>query len=838
MALLQKVRILSNERLDLPDWNNLQNFVCADFDAIHKNVWTNENFVLSGFEASGIGTSVLSVAIAGSTTIVGADHGTLFIGAPSLSPIQTSTLTPNARNYVEITIEQDSGGADSRAFWDKTASTSGGEFSQIVDTYLFTKAAFAVNTVSFTGSSDKVALAYVDVDNSGIITAIVDQRPMFFRLGRPNNSTYSFNWTNGRSAENPAAPSYSDPDKHITSLKSMLDSLMDSVREIKGTNYWYEAPFVSLVDSFQSNSLTILTAATATAKFKWTGTLLQISDASVAPGASDPISFIRFFNSTANLTMLRQDVPLSNGDVLWVEIPKPLSSINYDSVGSSSTNYRVSPRGAVPLDDSVFWLAYVEGTKVFLRGLGELEIGEEQEINDTYALALQQFLGFDPEVATSVPYPFLPSSLIWTETFTSDDTLVQAIGVNANNINVIGTMLDENAYEETIELVPGAPATDFELTGPIVASTSITLPPDTRDSLAIQQYVVGDGVLHVYHDGQFMVRGRDFNEDGIAGSLSDSITILKDLEIGELLTFRMDSLGGYNVGSGGGGGDVVGATNLGAGSGTLYKQKVAGNLQFRTLTAGAGISIVQSGDQIIISTTGGTPTPYFRSDLTGQSAALIGTGGSYNLGTDKLEVYRGGVLMLNSLSLGLDEDRYQEATNNSISLDPAAPATVTEIFTFVNQANLPSYKTLATGLTGTVLTVPAYTMGNDSLKVFRNGIMMNSSSIGAATDQYSETSSTSITLTQTTTSGEVFTFIGGPVLSSREDISGVTGTVLTLSNSYSIGSSELLVYRNGALIYNTTTIGNLPDRYQETTSNSITLADAALVTETFTFIIK
>ena len=40
MALLQRVRLLSQERLDLQDFNNLSNFICADFGAIHKYIWS------------------------------------------------------------------------------------------------------------------------------------------------------------------------------------------------------------------------------------------------------------------------------------------------------------------------------------------------------------------------------------------------------------------------------------------------------------------------------------------------------------------------------------------------------------------------------------------------------------------------------------------------------------------------------------------------------------------------------------------------------------------------------------------------------------------------------
>ena len=130
MALLQQTRILPNQRLDLPDYRNIEDFVCADFKAIHKNVWANNNFVMSGFEPTGgsIGSDTLSLVLANSSCMMGQDDGVLFIGAPSLAPLSTQALTPNAVNYVELTIDKDTGGADSRAFWDPTANGGqGGE---------------------------------------------------------------------------------------------------------------------------------------------------------------------------------------------------------------------------------------------------------------------------------------------------------------------------------------------------------------------------------------------------------------------------------------------------------------------------------------------------------------------------------------------------------------------------------------------------------------------------------------------------------------------------------------------------------------------------------------
>ena len=544
MALLQRTRILPNQRLDLPDYNNIESFVCADFAAIHQNVWTNENFVFSGFAATGTGTDTLSVALAGSSAVFGDDEGLMYIGASSLSALETTSLTPNAVNYVEIFLDQDSGGADSRAFWDQDAAGGdGGEFSQIVDTFIFQKATFSINTSNFSGDPDKLPLAEVTVDAGGIITAISDARPMFFRLGRPGNSTFAFNWANGRTAENPSSPSYNDPDKVINSLKSMFDALMDSIREIKGTTYWYEPPFTSLVGTFTNQILSTMTGNSASARFSWDGSALSITDDSPSgtPNA-DVIGYIRLFSSALTISFSRQDassatISLSDGEVLWVEIPDPLSAINYSDVGASTSNYRVSPLGSVPVDNSTYWLAVREGTRLYVRGLGELEAGESVQVGDQISDELMNFIGATSDSDSTPPYTFTPSSDL-PNSFTTSDSLTQAASINAENINDFASAV-LNKYRETLTVTSAVAANDNEVQGPISSSTQLTIPLNGRDSNSTKNYKNGAGSLKVFRNGILQELGVDYTEDGAAGALVNTITIMVDLEVGERLEFEV-----------------------------------------------------------------------------------------------------------------------------------------------------------------------------------------------------------------------------------------------------------------------------------------------------------
>jgi len=564
MALLQRTRILPNQRLDLPDFNKIEDFVCADFKAIQRNAWTNQNFIFSGFNATGVGTNTISVAIANSSLIMGQDDGVLYIGAPSLSALSSSSLSPATTNYIEISVTQDTGGADSRAFWDPTAAGGqGAEFSQIVDTFTFLKASLVINTSNFSGDADKVKVCEVDVNGSGVITAIRDKRDLFFRLGRGTNPTFAFSWA---SRTEPVNTQFTGADKDIKNFKQFFDAVMDSIREIKGTTYWFEQAPITLGGSFRATGLSILVGATAGARFYWTGTALTITDDSGIPLDSDVIAYVRLFDNTSNIQLTRQEggnaISIADGEVLWIELPDPLTTVTYDSVGLTATNYRVSARGSVPLDDDVYWLAYREGSRLYLRGLGELDAGEAKEINDETTESLATFLGFDPETATSVPYTELPDPSLPGQ-FTTASTLVTAISENAKNINFLNTVLNGNPYEEKMDIVAGAPANDNEFTGPVSPATNLSLPLDSRDGNSTEYYIVGSGGLELYLNGIYLFVGDDWTEVGTIGNPSSIVQIQIPLVVGDRLTFRHAVVGGF-VGGGGGPVSLQNAYNNGS----------------------------------------------------------------------------------------------------------------------------------------------------------------------------------------------------------------------------------------------------------------------------------
>lgn len=209
MALLQKVKLYGNERLDLIDFNNVQDFTCADFKEIFKNVYSERSLIVSGFKLyqdSDLinefpSTSPIYLEVANSTIIHSSSttDPVFYIGPIGANSVEIN-LTNGATNYIELELIDVLEAPEARGFWDPTAENNlGKEFAQVVDTVKSADVAITVNTDGFTGGN-KVPIAEIEVDNIGTIVALYDRRNLFFRLGQaqPFNSDYKYPFPNGR----------------------------------------------------------------------------------------------------------------------------------------------------------------------------------------------------------------------------------------------------------------------------------------------------------------------------------------------------------------------------------------------------------------------------------------------------------------------------------------------------------------------------------------------------------------------------------------------------------------------------------------------------------------
>lgn len=231
--------------------------------------------------------------------------------------------------------------------------------------------------------------------------------------------------------------------------------------------------------------------------------------------------------------------------------------------------------------------------------------------------------------------------------------------------------------------------------------------------------------------------------------------------------------------------------------------------------------------------------PYFVNYVGNTTGMVVYTGHEYDPTKTRLGVFRNGLYMVNSPFVGGLGDRYTEQDRSSVLVGVGVEAS--DVFAFVNQDVTPVYKQVNSGLSGTVITVPSYTQGSNRLLVYRNGLLANSSGFGLLAEQYTESSPTSITLAASAVSTDWFTFEYRQSITWREDKTGVTGTQLLLTNPYTKGNGKLLVFRNGALLHNSTTLGTPDMRYTEygtigASSTRIDLEVAASTDDVFTFL--
>ncbi len=184
-------------RLDKEDIDVLLSSICADSKFWTDEFWAPTQFILKGFNVTGLGSpSPALVTVDGSTAINANNTGSFswFVGEGGASPLQ-AILTPGVRNFLELELTTEDGTPLTRAFWDPSAQGGlGAEFNQNVNTVTSLKMNIIVLTGGFSGSPDRIRLALVDTDGSNNVIGIKDKRDLFFRLGTPEDAEAIFSW--------------------------------------------------------------------------------------------------------------------------------------------------------------------------------------------------------------------------------------------------------------------------------------------------------------------------------------------------------------------------------------------------------------------------------------------------------------------------------------------------------------------------------------------------------------------------------------------------------------------------------------------------------------------
>ena len=406
MAILSRPRVSPQQRWDLEDYTALLAALRTDSKLWTKQFLSDENLVLKGFSVSGNGLKEATINMADATLILPQNSFdfSYFISSPSEANITVTDaeLTDNARNYLELELQTANGTPLTKAFWDPEANSGQGqEFSQIVDTITDLQINVVVSTGGFSGSSDRIPLAIVETDASGIIRIILDKRPLFGRLAKPSDIDNEYSWgtkvepsyvtvlssvtgtfeageqvsigsetgtvkTGGTtnielvelSGDNftvgdtvtgansgatgtlvSSVEQFTGVDKSLGSIEKILKAIMTEIKLMKKTSAWYKDADVSLGGISDFNN-SIITAVTSTAKWSWTSPELSITDDEGSPADADPMAYIRVLGKGSDVRLTRQDsnsTPITILDGQVLFVKLPASG-NRDFSGSGSSD--------------------------------------------------------------------------------------------------------------------------------------------------------------------------------------------------------------------------------------------------------------------------------------------------------------------------------------------------------------------------------------------------------------------------------------------------------------------------------------------------------------------
>lgn len=185
------------------------------------------------------------------------------------------------------------------------------------------------------------------------------------------------------------AESFSGVDKSLKNQKNLFDALMTEIKAIKQTSYWWQdAP--TTLGGLADFANSMFVQQVLGSQFFWDGNNFEIRDSSiVSPSASDILASIRILGDGSNISLSRQDgtggstvIPVGEKQVLYVKLPPAGTDRVYSGVGTLDTNFQVIDASAFVANDDMYWIAYRENNGIYIRGFGELDPGEDTEIDE------------------------------------------------------------------------------------------------------------------------------------------------------------------------------------------------------------------------------------------------------------------------------------------------------------------------------------------------------------------------------------------------------------------------------------------------------------------------
>lgn len=334
MAVLRRVNLLSQQRIDLNDLKSIESASSNDFDDLMKSfvTGTDHGFILRGFELSmsgAIGGAATGLAVSVDPGAVmhinSSQSGTMYLVPTgmlpqqlnaSTNPLVDGSFTPSAINYIGLEYERylDTT-TDSQVYlWDPTTkaeTTKTAPRAQVLR--------FRLKISSTIPASNILPIAIVTTDASSNVISVTDARFRLFSLGQGGfspNPTYQYPWTaqsEGRTANPVTSTSdsvnpFHGGDKMLGTLKDWMDAIMTELQGVKGTPYWFSTSTSGSLQSLREDlGNTVITGRGYISHSKTTPGLINWSSDIVVRVIGSSLAYTIAANPTSTNITLTDD---------------------------------------------------------------------------------------------------------------------------------------------------------------------------------------------------------------------------------------------------------------------------------------------------------------------------------------------------------------------------------------------------------------------------------------------------------------------------------------------------------------------------------------------------
>ena len=262
MAVQYSNRLSSQSLLTIPVLRSIEAFSIVDWQTFFANMITGltNNYVVAGLTIN-INSSTFSTAASNLTintqnalvlATTSLQQGSLLpINGTSADLLNTSnnakvvgSFSANATNYISLDLIRVAAPTSSQTtyLWNDSQQETIKR-----NQYTATALDYRIYISTTVPSATQIIIAEVVTNSLGIPTTINDCRPMLFRLGAGGTSPnpfFTYTWPQGRtensfSSSSSSVNPFSGGDKAIGTLKDWANAIMSSIKEIKGTPYWY-----------------------------------------------------------------------------------------------------------------------------------------------------------------------------------------------------------------------------------------------------------------------------------------------------------------------------------------------------------------------------------------------------------------------------------------------------------------------------------------------------------------------------------------------------------------------------------------------------------------------